>query len=111
MRGYWERIGAKNYERDYLKRMRDNKAVWHKQDSEITWLTLWEKPFLCERCGKETHLTSSSTDTGFHHAVCKECYVELHAYHVAVAPKLLRELAEEIREEMKKDRRRSNSRR
>lgn len=69
--------------------MKDNKIIWEKRDSPVTWLTFWEKPFPCEGCGKETHLTSCG-DTGLHHPVCEECYDELHAYHIAVATRLLK---------------------
>jgi len=95
VKGYWEKIGFDVYLKDYLKRLKGNEIVWTKRDSEITFLTYWKKPFLCESCGKETHLTSRGYPyLGMHltdHAVCEECYKELHAYHIAVAPKLLKE--------------------
>ena len=69
---------------DYLKRLRDNELIWAKRDSQVTVLNFWKNPFLCERCGKETHFTSQAYSYyGPHHPVCKECYKELHAYHVA----------------------------
>ena len=66
--------------------MKDNRRVWEKKDSETTWLTFWRDIFPCERCGKPTHLTSSGP-VGIGHAVCEECYQELHSYHIAVLTK------------------------
>lgn len=71
--------------------MKNNKIVWQKKDSDITWLTFWKEPFPCGRCGKETRLTSHGDygdEPGVSHPLCKECYEELHAYHLAVLTSL-----------------------
>ena len=73
-----------HYFKDRLKRLQDNEIVWTRKDSEVTVLNFWKKLLLCESCGRETHLTSQSYPFyGPHHAVCEECYCELHAYHRA----------------------------
>lgn len=78
--------------KQYLQQLKDNEEIWVKKDSETTQLRFWKNPFICETkgCGKETHLTSNGP-AGFHHPICEECYKELHAYHVAVVPKLERD--------------------
>jgi hypothetical protein len=81
----WEESANKDFE-EYLRRFKDNKIVWEKQDSDVpTWLTFWEKPLICETkgCGKETHLSSHGI-ANIHHLFCEEHYNELHAYHLAI---------------------------
>lgn len=61
----------------------DKEIVWSKKDSEVTILYFWKKLFLCERCGRETHLTIQGypySNWCEHHAICKTCYEELHAF-------------------------------
>lgn len=68
--------------------VKDNKIVWTKNDSEITLLNFFKQSFACEGCGKETHLTSQSSNIdpegGPHHPVCSECYKKIHAYHITI---------------------------
>jgi hypothetical protein len=72
---------------EYLKKFRNNTILSEKKDSEVTILTYWKNPLVCEACGKDTHMTSRINRNGcgsIPHPLCEECYKELHAYHVAV---------------------------
>ena len=71
--------------------VKDNELLWTKHDSQITVLNFFKKPFACEACGKETQMTSQSTNLGLgpHHPVCTECYPELHAHHKIIEKEIL----------------------
>ena len=70
-----------------------NKILWQKKYGEDFTLTFWQFPMKCEKkgCKSQTHLTSSGP-LGLPHPICKVHLKELMAYHVAVVPKLLKEV-------------------
>jgi len=74
------------FDKEHFERLEDNTIIWEKQVSSTTWLTCWKYPLICECCGKETHY-SSHGPAGLPHPLCRDCYPELHAYHLAVVEK------------------------